>query len=109
MTSAQAGPQPSDSMPPTAVPGTDGAPAADTPRERARQRLQARRDLVTHLVCYLVVNAFLVGVWLFTGAGYFWPAWVLAGWGIGLVLHAWDLFWRRAITEADIDAEMRRR
>lgn len=79
------------------------------PREQARQRVQARRDLVTHVVVYVVVNAFLVGAWAMTGAGYFWPGWILAGWGIGLVLHAWDVLWRRPVTDADIDAEISRR
>ena len=82
--------------------------SAVSEREEARQRLQDRRDFGGHLVAYVVVNAFLIGVWAMTGAGYFWPAWVLAGWGIGLVLHAWDVFFRRPITEADIDEEVRR-
>jgi hypothetical protein len=77
-------------------------------RESARKRVQAKRDFTSHLVAYLVVNALLIGVWALTGAGYFWPAWVLAGWGAGLVLHAWDVFWRRPITEAEVDAELRR-
>ena len=77
-------------------------------REAARQRLQAKRDFGSHLVAYVVVNIFLVVVWAVTGADYFWPIWVIGGWGIGLVLHAWDVFWRRPVTEADIDAEMAR-
>jgi len=77
-------------------------------RDRARKRIQDRRDFGSHLVAYVVVNAFLVLVWAFTGAGYFWPAWVLGGWGIGLVLHAWETFVRRPITEADVDAELQR-
>ncbi len=79
-----------------------------TERDLARKRVQSKRDFTSHLVAYAVVNAFLIGVWAFTGAGYFWPAWVLAGWGIGLVLHAWDIFGRRPITESDVDAEMHR-
>lgn len=78
-------------------------------RELARKRVQTRRDFASHFVAYVVINAFLVGVWAVTGASYFWPAWVLGGWGAGLVLHAWDAFGRREITEADIDTEMRRR
>jgi 2TM domain len=77
-------------------------------RERARTRVQTRRDFASHVVAYIVINAFLVGIWAFTGAGYFWPAWVLGAWGAGLVLHAWDAFVRRPITEADIDAEIQR-
>jgi len=29
----------------------------------------------------------------------------MAGWGILLALHVWDVFWRRPITETDIDEE----
>ena len=78
-------------------------------RERARQRVQARRDFASHVVAYIVINAFLVGAWALTGGGYFWPAWVLAGWGAALVLHAWDAFVRRPITDTDVDTELRRR
>lgn len=77
-------------------------------RESARKRLEAQRGFVSDIVAYVVVNAFLIGVWAFTGAGYFWPAWVLAGWGAALALHGWDVYGRRPITEADIDDELRR-
>ncbi|HET9091328.1 MAG TPA: 2TM domain-containing protein [Acidimicrobiales bacterium] len=88
-----------------------GGPGEGQPgdREEARRRLTTRRDFFSHLVAYVVVNGFLVGVWALTGAGYFWPAWVLAAWGVGLVLHAWDVFVRRPVTEADVEEEMRRR
>ncbi len=83
-------------------------PEDDDLRNQARKRLQKRRDFSAHVVSYLVVNAMLIGIWAITGAGYFWPAWVLLGWGVGLALNAWDVFFRRAITEADIDREMKR-
>jgi hypothetical protein len=84
------------------------APPASADREAARQRLVARREFSAHLVAFVVVNGFLIAIWALTGAGYFWPAWVLGGWGIGLVLHAWETFVRRPITEADVDAEVLR-
>lgn len=77
-------------------------------RVEARKRLEARRGFMSDAVAYVVINAFLIAIWAFTGAGYFWPAWVLAAWGAGLVLHAWDVFMRQPITEADIDDELRR-
>ncbi|MGD9701157.1 MAG: 2TM domain-containing protein [Acidimicrobiia bacterium] len=81
---------------------------ARSEREVARKRIEDRRDFSSHVVAYVVVNAFLIAIWAFTGAGYFWPMWVLGGWGVGLVLHAWEVFLRRPITEDDIDAELRR-
>ncbi len=93
--------------------GSEGTVAASRPeqseRALARKHLEDKRDFGAHIASYVVVNAFLVGVWALTGAGYFWPAWVLCGWGIGLVLHAWDVFVRHPVTEADVDAELRRR
>jgi len=88
---------------------TQGEAEVVDEREAARRRVQAKRDFGSHLVAYVVINAFLVLVWAVTGAGYFWPIWVIGGWGIGLVLHAWDVYWRRPVTDADIDAEMARR
>jgi hypothetical protein len=77
-------------------------------RDAARKQVQGRRDFENHLVAYVVINAFLIAIWAITGAGYFWPAWVLAGWGAALVLHAWNVFWRRPVTEADVDDQLRR-
>ena len=74
----------------------------------ARKRVTTRRDFASHVVTYVVINGFLVLLWALTGAGYFWPAWILAGWGVGLVLHAWDAFVRKPVTDADIDAELER-
>ena len=33
------------------------------------------------------VAAVLIGIWALTGAGYFWPVWVLAWWGFALVMR----------------------
>jgi hypothetical protein len=56
-----------------------------------------------------MVNALLVAVWVLTGADtFFWPIFPIAGWGIGIVMHAWDAFFRTGITEADIDREVAR-
>ena len=77
-------------------------------RKPARDRLQKRSDLGAHVVVYVLVNAMIVGIWAITGAGYFWPAWVLLGWGVGLALNVWDVFFRHPITEADVEREVRR-
>jgi hypothetical protein len=54
----------------------------------AKRRVEARRDLVIHLIVYLGVNALLICLWLFvTGRGFPWFVFPLGGWGIGLVAH----------------------
>jgi hypothetical protein len=78
-------------------------------RDQAIRELRRRRDFWRHVVSYVVVNAFLIAIWYFVaGRGYFWPGWVLLGWGIGLALNAWDVYGRRTITEADIAREVER-
>jgi fatty acid desaturase len=76
----------------------------DRARARATRKLKFRRDLMA----YLVINALLVGIWAVTGFGYFWPGWVLAIWGVFLLLSAWDVFYRHEVTEEDIQRELRK-
>jgi len=77
-------------------------------REAAIRRLREKRDFWTHLFTYFAVNALLVVVWFITNnGGYFWPVWPIAGWGIGLAIHAFETF-RRPIGEDAIRREMER-
>jgi 2TM domain len=61
---------------------------------------QKRAGFKSHLVSYIVVNAFLWAIWFFTGNqhkglhfnewsndNYPWPIWPMLGWGIGLAFH----------------------
>ena len=78
-------------------------------RERAVTQLKKRRDFRTHLVVYLLFNGFLTVIWALTDLhGFFWPIFLIAGWGIGLVMNAWDVYWRHEITEGDIQHEIER-
>ncbi len=83
---------------------------SDTTSEyaRARARVERKRKFRSDLVAYVVINAFLIGIWAVSGSGYFWPGWVLAAWGLGLVLAAWDVYYRHDVTEDDIQREMRK-
>ncbi len=76
------------------------------PRAAALKRLNERRDFASNIVAYVVVNLALIAVWYFTGKGYFWPAWILGCWGMGIILHAWAIWGRKPITEEDVRREM---
>jgi 2TM domain len=83
-------------------------PTADL-RKQARERLEKKRDFKTHLFIYLLVNAFLSGIWAITTPdALFWPIFPILGWGIGVAANAWDVFVRKPITDADIEREERR-
>jgi hypothetical protein len=84
-------------------------PTEEELRQLAVRRLKKKKDFVAHLVSYVVINTFLIGIWYFVaGRGYFWPGWVLLGWGIALVFNVWDVYGRHEISESDIQREMDR-
>ncbi len=94
---------PDSSLPPA-------VPASMTDDERravALRRLKARYDLRVHAFVYVVVNAMLVALWAVASpGGFFWPVIPLLGWGIGLVIHAYTVFYPEAYTEDQIKREM---
>jgi hypothetical protein len=50
-----------------------------------------------------------VTIWALTSDhGFFWPLFFIGAWGIGLVMNAWDVYWRHDITEEDIQREVER-
>jgi hypothetical protein len=61
-------------------------------RTKAIERLERKREFWSHLAAYVLVNATLVVVWAMTGSGFFWPAFPLLGWGIGLFFHGWQTY-----------------
>lgn len=89
-------------------PGSANPTDPEDTRTAAIERLKNKRAFGQDLVSYVVVNAFFVGIWAVTGAGYFWPAWIMGAWGIGLVMHAWTAFFQKPITEEDIQREIHR-
>jgi hypothetical protein len=84
------------------------APAPPQLREQALERLKKRQDFRGHLLVYTLVNAVLWTIWALTGAGFPWPAIVMAGWGVGVVMNAYDVYWRPPITDQAIDREVDR-
>lgn len=77
-------------------------------RAKAVRQLKKRRDFAGHLLIYALVNTFLVAIWFVTGAGFFWPIFPLVGWGIGVVMNAWDVWRGDEFTEEQVRREMAR-
>jgi hypothetical protein len=78
-------------------------------RQEAVASVNRKRAFKQTVFAYLVVNALLVGIWAVTGADYFWPIWVIGGWGIGLAFQGWGAYGRRReISEDEVAREMRR-
>jgi len=84
------------------------AEPSDKQREAAIERLKAKRAFQANLVSFVLVNALLIGIWAVSGGGFFWPVFVLLGWGFGLAMHAWQVYGKKGITEDDVQREMRR-
>lgn len=82
----------------------------DEQRQWAIRRIRAKRGFWIHFGVYLIVNAFLVAIWAMTSADYFWPVWVMLGWGIGVGAHALSVFVGPSeISEERIARELRGR
>lgn len=66
----------------------DALPYDDSPEAIALSRTRQRVALRTHATVYAVVCTGLVLVWAFGPVQRFWPAFVIAGWGVGVALQA---------------------
>jgi hypothetical protein len=80
-------------------------------REIAKKSIKKKRDAWQFLIVTVVVNSGLSVIWGLTGAGYYWPAWVIFGMGIGVVLAFADAYlpsFKSQISDSQIDAEIER-
>jgi hypothetical protein len=86
----------------------DHATPEQAARDQAVKRLKKQRDFRGHLLAYLLVNTLLVVIWATTSHGFFWPAFVIVPWGIGVAMNAWDAYGRPDLSEEAIQHEMQR-
>lgn len=85
----------------------EDADVVTDPRKAAIKRLHAKRAFQTHLFVYVAINLFLIGIWaISTPRAPFWPIWVILGWGIGVAINAWTVYFQKPISEEDIKREM---
>ena len=68
--------------------------------KQALERIEDLKGFYAHAVAYVAGNIFLVGVNLITGSAFLWFVFPLLGWGIGLAIHAAQVFWTGADWEA---------
>jgi hypothetical protein len=57
---------------------------------QVREHVRKLRRFYSDALIYGVVNLGLILIWAISGGGYFWPIWVIIGWGIGLGIHAFS-------------------
>jgi adenylate cyclase len=79
---------------------------APVAHQGAIERIEAKRAFGRHATVYAAVNLLLIAVWALTGRRYFWPIWPILGWGVGLAINYWTVFFRRPISEDEIRREI---
>ncbi|MCB0869699.1 MAG: 2TM domain-containing protein [Solirubrobacterales bacterium] len=77
-------------------------------RQQAINRLEAKRDFLSHLAIYFGVSVLMVAIWAWTGTdNFFWPAIPILAWGIfGIIPNWWTAYKQSGIPEDKIQAEM---
>jgi 2TM domain-containing protein len=81
-------------------------------RAAALESLKKKREFRNHLLAYVLVNSFLWLIWGIVyavgGTSFPWPVFPMAGWGIGLFFHAWDVYRTKPFSEKQIRREIAR-
>ncbi|HEX6652394.1 MAG TPA: 2TM domain-containing protein, partial [Thermoleophilaceae bacterium] len=72
------------SVPPLSEADLEGA----TDRGDELARLTRRRRLRHHIGAHVILNIFIVGVWVAASGTYFWPAWVMLGSAVAIAIKA---------------------
>ena len=87
-------------------------PAEAKIRRRVEKKFESRAALTQHAVAYLSVNIMLWVIWLLTTRGFPWPMFVTVSWGIGMLSHYLDYYYKHGSgarkREETIEAEVRR-
>ena len=64
--------------------------------EQAKERIDKLRGFYSHLASFVAVNLFLFAINMTTSPESIWFVYPLFGWGIGMVMHTFDVFWTGA-------------
>ncbi len=71
--------------------------------EQVTKMAKARVGFKVHLIVYVLVNLFLMAIWMMGSAGdwmtgahamdaSYWPMWTHLGWGLGLAIHGFMVY-----------------
>jgi hypothetical protein len=78
----------------------------------AKERLQAQQQFKKMMGGFVVLWLFMTAIWALSGAGYFWPAWVIVGTIFAGAALGWRAYGPRSSdtgpTQAQIDAEAKK-
>ncbi len=64
-----------------------------------------RANFKWSLLSYLLVNAFLVVVWVLGDRTYFWPIWCILGWGLGIAIQYFSAYHKTGVFSAEKEYE----
>jgi hypothetical protein len=92
----------------TASPPT--TPTEDELRTVAIKRVKAKRDFRSHLFIYIVVNIGLWSIWIIDSIAnqweFPWPVFPTVIWGLFVLGHANDIYWRDPLREDLVQQEI---
>ena len=81
-------------------------------RRKVDKKFKNRAALTQHLVSYAIVNLLLWSLYISARGGFPWPLFVTAGWGIGMLSHWADYYFKYGKgarkREAEVEAEVLR-
>ena len=77
---------------PVAVYGLGMTEQTDSAHKAAEARLKAQSAFWRTLGGFVVIWVACTIIWAATGAGMFWPVWVILGTGIATLFMAWNAF-----------------
>ncbi|MBA3864934.1 MAG: 2TM domain-containing protein [Solirubrobacterales bacterium] len=88
----------------------EGIDTTENARELAIQRLKMKQDFKGMAAGGAFAILVTIVIWALSGAGYFWPVWVILGVAVGVVATGWKVYGpSNRISEGDVQREMLKR
>ena len=86
------------------------------PYKAAKKKVKKKKEFYKHLTSFVIVNAFLIALNIFTSTAHYWFVYPLLGWGVGLASHYISVFgipgsgpMDESWEEQEIEKELRKR